>query len=258
MAAPLRIGVSACMWSGDPHKVMFNGRPLIYMEASMARYLMRQNCAVYMIPPPAVTGTSVTDLVDGLDGLVLHGGVDVAPESYGERALQSQWAGDGVRDRYERELIHACYRQGKPIFGICRGLQMINIAFGGTLYQDIGFFCPDALVHRDAQLYEKNEHSIEMVAGSRLSLLYSGQTQARVNSVHHQAVKDLAKGFVVEARSTVDGVVEAIRRTVTHEQDPFVFGVQWHPEFQSSENTALLNPDVLLAHFVEAMRQRKP
>jgi hypothetical protein len=131
---------------------------------------------------PAVTkGSIVTrsdldldDYANTLDGLVLQGGNDVAPETYGETPLHPDWAGDRVRDRYEIELIDAFVRAGKPVFGICRGLQLLNVMFGGTLLQDIATQRPASRAHRDGSAFERHFHGIELVKGSRLAQLYPG------------------------------------------------------------------------------------
>jgi putative glutamine amidotransferase len=184
-----------------------------------------------------------------LDGLLLEGGSDVWPGSYGEVPLQDKWAGDRHRDEYETALVHAFTRMRKPILGVCRGLQMLNVAFGGTLYQDIATQRPDALAHRDAGLYDRHFHDVEFVPGTHLANLYPGMPKAKVNSVHHQAIKGLAPGFVVEARSPVDGIVEAVRRP----GDNFVAAVQWHPEFHRSD-WATLDDTPLLIDFLTAAR----
>jgi len=207
-----------------------------------------------MIPSPegetARGDVAYADYAQWLDGLVLHGGSDVWPGSYGETPLEERWSGDRVRDNYEIALARAFVAAGKPVFGICRGLQLINVAFGGTLYQDIGTQRPGARAHRDAGLYDQNFHTVDLVAGTGLSSLYPGVARATVNSVHHQGVKDLARDFVVEAVSSDDGIVEAFRRNGA----PYVAAVQWHPEFHDWTRTDLLSGDPLLADFLQATR----
>ena len=164
-----------------------------------------------------------------LDGLVLHGGADVWPGSYGETPLEEKWSGDQVRDEYDKALVAAFEAVGKPIFGVCRGLQLLNVAYGGTLYQDIQTQVPESFTHRDPATYDLNYHSVDIVQGSHLSGLYPGVERVRVNSIHHQAIKDLAPEFEAEAFSVSDGIVEAIRR-----KDPeksYIAALQWHPEF---------------------------
>ena len=132
-----------------------------------------------------------------------------------------------MRDRYEIELFEAFVGKGKPVLGICRGCQLINVAFGGTLYQDIGTMVPDALNHRDIDKYEQHFHGVRFVPGARLAQLYPGRAGATINTIHHQAVKKLGRGLRVEATSVPDNIVEAIR----WRGPSYVLGVQWHPEF---------------------------
>ena len=120
-----------------------------------------------MIPSPAGDtqkgDVTLADYADWLDGLVLQGGADVSPTSYGETPLQPKWGGDRIRDDYEIALLDAFAERGKPVLGICRGLQLINVAFGGTLLQDIATQQPGALEHRDAEIYDRNFHGVEFV-----------------------------------------------------------------------------------------------
>jgi putative glutamine amidotransferase len=110
------------------------------------------------------------DYAQWLDGLVMHGGADVWPGSYGEEPLQSRTgAATACATSTRLRLVKAFAAAGKPVFGVCRGLQLINVAFGGTLYQDIGTQLPGALVHRDGQIYDNNFHTLDIVPGSRLS-----------------------------------------------------------------------------------------
>jgi len=138
------------------------------------------------------------------------------------------------------------------VFGICRGLQLINVAFGGSLYQDLGTQHPQALAHRDAQVYDLNFHPIELVAGTRLAQLLAGQQRHRVNSVHHQGIKSLARDFVVEARSPQDGIIEAIRLAGA----AWVAGVQWHPEFHRQEHGTLDDAPILQDFLQAALATR--
>jgi putative glutamine amidotransferase len=207
---------------------------------------------------PAVTKDSIVlrsdlrldDYAQALDGLVLQGGNDVAPEHYGEQPLKPDWAGDAVRDRYEMELIAAFIRAGKPVFGVCRGLQLLNVMHGGTLYQDITTQKPGSLDHRQLGRYEQHFHAIALEPGSRLAELYGGRLQHVANSIHHQAIKQVAPGFVVEARCPQDGVVEAIRRS----QGSYVAAVQWHPEFHDPADTEHFDDGPLLQDFLDACR----
>jgi putative glutamine amidotransferase len=253
-AGRLKIGLSACFSHADPTRSLFTGKTLQYVEQSIAHWIMSSGAMVVMVPCP--TGSTARGDVtyehyaQWLDGLVLHGGADVWPGSYGETPLEERWSGDRVRDEYDKALVAAFTAHRKPVFGVCRGLQLLNVAFGGTLYQDIQTQIPESLQHRDADAYDLNYHSIEIVKGTRLAQLYPGVERVRVNSIHHQGIKDLAPDFVAEAISHEDGVVEAIRR-----RDPeqgFVAAVQWHPEFHLPGASDTIDDTPMLAEFLNA------
>jgi putative glutamine amidotransferase len=251
----LKIGISACFMHADPHRQLFTGKTLQYVEQSIAHWVMSTGAMAVMIPSPtgATQRGDVTldDYAQWLDGLVLHGGADVSPLSYGEQPLQEKWAGDKIRDEYEIDLVAAFERAGKPVFGVCRGLQLLNVAYGGTLYQDIATQLPHAIAHRDAKVYDNNFHMVDIEPGTRLAHLYPQERHCRVNSIHHQAIKDLAPGFDVEARSSEDGLVEAIRRRDTGK--PYLAAVQWHPEFHRAD-TDTIDDAALLDDFLSAAR----
>ena len=251
MPPRLTIGISACFFHADPNRPIFTGKTLQYVEQSIAHWVQSQGALALVVPSPDGDtrrgDVTLDDYAGLLDGLVLEGGSDMWPGSYGEEPLRPEWNGDRVRDEYEIALLRAFVARGKPVLGICRGLQVLNVAFGGTLYQDLALQKPGPLFHRSAQLYDRNHHQIAIEPGTGLARLYADQASATVNSVHHQGIKDLAPGFVVEARAP-DGVIEAIRRT----GEPYVAGVQWHPEFHVGDNAHLLPGAPLLADFMAA------
>ena len=249
-----RIGISACFFHADPKRPIFTGKTLQYVEQSIVHWVQSAGALAVVIPSPEGPtrrgDVTLADYAAMLDGLVLEGGSDMWPGSYGEAPLRPEWSGDRVRDEYEMALLRAFVDAGKPVLGVCRGLQVLNVAFGGTLYQDIGTQQPGARSHRDAALYDQNYHPVEIVAGTRLAQVYAGVTRGIVNSVHHQGVKDLARDFVVEAVSPDDGIVEAFRWT----GPSYVAAVQWHPEFHDWTRSDLLSGDPLLADFLQATR----
>jgi len=259
----LRIGVSARIYYPAAPVLDLGGvwtTTLHYLEQSVAQLLMRSGALPLMIP--AVDAQSVVQRVDlhlghyarELDGLVLQGGNDVAPSCYGENPLKPDWAGDRVRDRYEMELVNAFVEAGKPVFGICRGLQLINVNFGGTLYQDIATQRPDALAHRNPAHYERNLHALRIEPGTRLAALYGdGPPSGLINSIHHQGIKELAPSFVVEARCPDDGIIEAIR----HQGPTYVAAVQWHPEFHPPGSAEHFDDGPMLSDFLAACRRAK-
>jgi putative glutamine amidotransferase len=253
MTDKLKIAISACFMHPDPARNSFASKTLQYIEQSMAHWLMSGGALPVMVPSPQNNTTAnVHDYAQWLDGLVLHGGADVWPGSYGEEPLHDAWQGDRVRDAYEIALVHAFVKAGKPVFGVCRGLQLINVAFGGTLYQDISTQLPDARAHRDGQAYDKHFHTLQIVPETRLSALFTGASSYKINSIHHQGIKQLAQGFVAEAHCPDDGVIEAIR----HTGPGYIAAVQWHPEFHSAE-LGTLDDTPLQADFLNAARQTK-
>lgn len=259
MKDSLLIGVSARIYHPQSPVLDLGGiwtRTLHYLEQSVAHWVMSGGAMPVMIPEVERDSLVVRSEVrlDGyaahLDGLVLQGGNDVAPQSYGEEPLRPEWAGDPVRDRYEMELIQAFVDAGKPVFGICRGLQVLNVHFGGTLLQDIATQRPQARRHVSRGDYDAWHHDVVFEPGSRLAALYPGRSGARVNSIHHQGIQDLAGGFDIEARCPEDGLVEAIRRR----EGSYVAAVQWHPEFHPPGHETLFDDSALLQDFLAAAR----
>ncbi|NTV10096.1 MAG: type 1 glutamine amidotransferase [Zoogloea sp.] len=251
----LRIGLSARLMHQPPAELGFPGKVLQYLEQSIAHWIMGHGALAFMIPTIGSTGTverheiSVADYVASLDGLVLQGGTDVSPETYGESPLRPEWSGDIIRDRYEIELLWEFVIRGKPVFGICRGAQLVNVACGGTLYQDLPTQIENVGVHRDDLLYDRLNHEIDLLPDSRLAQLYRGSGPVRVNSIHHQAIRNLGNDLSVEARSSVDGVVEAVR----WQGSSYMAGVQWHPEFHAA-GAGLLDSTPIMEEFLRAAR----
>src|SRR5690606_8516988 len=132
------IAVAACFMHADPDRAIFRGKTLLYTEQKMARSLWRAGALpIAHLDIPEDPDTSARALLERCDGLLLQGGADCAPSSYGESPLRPEWSGDAVRDDYERRLIDMAIEMRLPVLGICRGAQILNVARGGTLYQDI-------------------------------------------------------------------------------------------------------------------------
>ncbi|WP_084360701.1 gamma-glutamyl-gamma-aminobutyrate hydrolase family protein [Hydrogenophaga palleronii] len=252
----LRIGVSARLLHQAPQELGFRNKILQYIEQSLAHWIMEHGAVAFMVPAVAhdskhaARHLKVEHVVQELDALVLQGGADVAPQTYGQTPMDPRWQGDVVRDRYELALLRAFLAQKKPVLGVCRGAQLLNVAFGGTLYQDIPTQCPAAHAHVDTDLYDQLEHDVTFLQGTALTRLYPNASQLRVTSIHHQAVAELGKGMVVEAVSTLDGMVEAIRWT----GEAYARGVQWHPEFHHGRD-ALADSSPIMLDFLEASRE---
>ncbi|MGF6778042.1 gamma-glutamyl-gamma-aminobutyrate hydrolase family protein [Paraburkholderia sp. GAS334] len=254
----LRIGVSARIFHPEPGAKGLRGKTLQYLEESIAHWVMSRDVIVFMIPTVGHQGMlhpsniRLRDYAKHLDGLLLQGGADVSPQSYEEVATRPEWPGDRVRDMYELELLHEFVESGKPVLGVCRGCQLINVAFGGTLYQDIATEVPTAGVHV-SEHYDQHRHAVHFPDGSTLANMFPGRREAIVNSIHHQAVKTLGRDLNIEAVSASDGIIEAVR----YRRAPFVMGVQWHPEFHRAGGPELLDCTPLLDTFLRVARETR-
>ncbi|MFZ6645052.1 gamma-glutamyl-gamma-aminobutyrate hydrolase family protein [Undibacterium sp. TJN25] len=254
----LKIGVSARIFHPEADGTGLRSKTLQYLEESIAQWVMSRDVLVFMIPTVNTNGLlhpsniRLRDYAKHLDGLVLQGGADVSPQSYAEAVTRPEWNGDRARDMYELELLHEFIEADKPVLGICRGCQLINVGFGGTLYQDIASNVPAAISHVN-DMYDRNYHEIQFTQGSTLAKLFASQPTALVNSIHHQAVKTLGRDLSVEAVSHQDQIVEAIR----YKKASFVVGLQWHPEFHRAGSQHLLDCTPILDNFLRAARETR-
>ena len=254
----LRIGVSARIFHPEPGSTGLRSKNLQYLEESIAQWVMSRDVLVFMVPTVNTNGLlhpsniTLRHYARHLDGLVLQGGADVSPQTYSEAPTKPEWSGDRARDLYELELLHEFVDAGKPVLGICRGCQLINVAFGGTLYQDVATNVPEALAHVHSD-YDAHRHAIMFPEGSSLARMFPKAGRPIVNSIHHQAVKDLGRDIRVEAMSDPDGIVEAIR----YQRASFVMGLQWHPEFHRAGGVDLLDCTPILDEFLRAARETR-
>ena len=157
------------------------------------------------------------------DGFFFTGGADIDPLYYGEEASADCGEIQPYRDSLEFSMLDEVLRAKKPILAVCRGAQLVNVAFGGTLYQDIHNEYKTDISHRQAEPLLSHSHEVEISDGTPLKELF-GENRARVNSFHHQTIKRLADGLKESARSE-DGIVEAV-----YGEERFIRGYQWHPE----------------------------
>ncbi len=204
--------------------------------------------AVTLPSPESITESIARDYASRLDGLLLQGGADIAPSSYGQSALRDDWRGDARRDATELAFFRAFFELRKPILGLCRGCQLVNVACGGTLFQDLLLQRPHSIAHSDPVRYDEHYHRVKLEADSELAQLL-GCREGLVNSIHHQGIDRLGANLRVEARCDEDGLVEAISH---RDQSRFVVGVQWHAELLAGSSTPLLPASPLFAAFCDA------
>jgi putative glutamine amidotransferase len=248
---PLKIALSARIFHPEPDARGIKTKTLQVLEQSVAQWVMTRDVMLMMVPSVVRDGElmrsniRLRDYAEYLDGLILQGGADVCPQAYGEQALAPAWMGDSVRDAYELELLHEFMEAGKPVLGICRGMQLINVALGGSLYQDLPSQRGGELQHETSD-YDRHSHAVSFAEDGEFRKWF-GAEGGLVSSIHHQAVNRLGRDLKVEA-SSADGLVEAIRGTGRN----FLCGVQWHPEFHYQTGTELLDCGPLLEAFLDA------
>jgi putative glutamine amidotransferase len=251
-----RIALSSCLLHEDPERKIFKGKALQYTEQKMAEAIWRGGGLPVALLDLREREALVAAL-DGVDGLLLQGGADVAPQSYGEQPLAPEWAGDIVRDRFEIAALEVAVALGKPVLGICRGHQVLNVALGGSLFQDITHQVEGSLVHRDWHRYEVIEHGVAVERDSWVAHVYGdgGDRELLTNTIHHQAIKAVAPGLVVSARAP-DGIIEAVEAI---DAGRWLVGVQWHPEWldgSSEGGPHRTSGNPLFERFVEVCRAR--
>ena len=193
---------------------------------------LRQAGATPVIFPLISDAEELKRLVGLCDGILLTGGQDVSPKLYGEAPLENVVCCP-QRDETEAAVLEAALAQEKPILGICRGLQFLNVWFGGSLWQDLPTQNPSELTHRQEPPYELPTHEVFLEAGTPLETCLQ-RSQLPVNSCHHQGIRQLAPALKPMAMAP-DGLTEAVYLP----SQPFLWGVQWHPEFcwQSDESS---------------------
>lgn len=247
--------------------MMNNKKPLIGLTTShdiktdetiQAPYCPRAILAAGGIPvilPLEASEDDLRQLVSSLDGFLFTGGPDVHPFLFGEDTRMGCGSVSVKRDRMELMLLKLAMEQRKPIMGICRGIQLINIGLGGTIYQDIPSQTERVfpIAHQQPFPHRVPSHTVKIAAGSLLAEVISGKSPAdqpsgptviRVNSTHHQAVRDVAPQLTACAFAP-DGIIEG----VTMKDYPYLIGVQWHPEYLWEEDPAAMN---LFRAFVKA------
>lgn len=202
---------------------------------------------VPVLIPLGIDEEALRTLLASLDGLVLTGGGDIAGENYHSEHEDYIFDVDTDRDRVELFLAREAIAQDKPLLAICRGHQILNVALGGTLYEDVMEWMPGAIKHDFFGVFPRNHmaHSVDITPGSKLARAL-GRQETTVNSLHHQGVRDLAPGLVAAAHAP-DGLIEGIEAP----EHPFAVGVQWHPENLIQDDPVMLS---LFRGLVESAR----
>lgn len=223
----------------------FNGLPISYTPHGFVEALQRGGALPILLP--ISEGSSAAEYVQKVDGLVLAGGQDVSPLLYGEEPSLKLGPVSPERDAFELEIIKEAWKEKKPILAVCRGLQILNVAFGGSLYQDLSEFPKLEVQHVQKSLPDQGVHSIFTEKGTWTHKVFGSKYP--VNSYHHQAIKELADEFKPVAWSK-DGLIEAFE---TKDDSRLAVGIQWHPEWMIDKDPKMQG---LFSRFVESVQNR--
>ena len=241
------IGVTPDFNAGD-RKDMGGREPTYFLRARYLRAIEDLG-GIPLILPLAEESSLRRHLMKKLDGLLLTGsGPDLPPKSYGERQRYRYAVMSRKRSSFELEMASVAADSGLPVLGICGGMQVLNVALGGTLIQDIPSQLSSALRHQQTTPTTRLSHSVQVTPKSLLRRIVR-KPRIRVNSSHHQSIKEVAPTLVVSALAP-DGVIEAVESR----RHPFLLGVQWHPEFLYDHDSMARR---IFSAFLKASRSRK-
>jgi len=238
------IGITADFDSSGKTRDRAKPGAMIFLPERYCRALERAG-GIPVILSPGGSRSVANRLLDRLDGLVISGGnFDIHPSLYGEKPIKELGEIKEERTEFELNLTRLALKRDLPLLGICGGAQALNVALGGTLYQDIATQLPEATEHGQSAK-TLGGHRIQIQIGTRLARILNRRI-LEVNTTHHQAVKGLGAGLVVNATAT-DGLIEGIESS----RHSFVMGIQWHPEVLAAN---CLHQRKLLSVFVAACR----
>ncbi len=242
------IGVTADVSEPSVERAKDHREPTLFVPQ---RYLtaIEQAGAIPLVLAPNQTSSALRRLVALLDGLLITGGnFDIHPRFYGERPIPELGILKPRRTEFELEMTASALKEDLPVLGICGGAQAINVALGGSLYQDIETQLPAAGGHQQSAKKSTGGHPVRVKDNTQLYAIV-GQQTLEVNTTHHQAVKKLGRGLAVNAIAD-DGVIEGIEST----EHRFVLGVQWHPEVLAPRRSAQRR---IFSCFVSRCKQRR-
>ncbi len=218
---PPVVGITADFAQG---KARTKSEPTLFLAQRYYRGV-EQAGAIPMVLPPLASAAAIRQALSLLDGLLISGGgFDIHPSYYGEKPIRQLGTVKAQRTEFELNITAAALKKDLPILGICGGEQALNVVLGGSLYQDIAAQVANAREHQQSDKKSSGGHQVQIPDGTRLRAIVK-QASLEVNTTHHQAVKQLGKGLIVDAIAD-DGVIEGIEST----RHTFVIGVQWHPE----------------------------
>jgi len=220
----LWIGITADLAGGQNSNTAKFREPTFFLHERYCREILRAG-GLPLILPPLDSAAALDAYFDAITGLVITGGdFDIHPRYYGEAPIAQIGVILEQRTESELALTERALERDLPILGICGGAQTINVALGGSLYQDIAAQVPNAGEHQLGAIKDRGGHRVEIETGTLLGQAVE-LLKVEVNSTHHQAVRDLGKDLIISARAE-DGMIEAIESKAHR----FVLGVQWHPE----------------------------
>ena len=208
--------------------------PIIFLSDRYTQAILKAG-GIPIVLPIHSSRRAIQKALESLDGILVTGGnFDIHPTIYGEEPLEGLGQVKEERTQFELELISLSLERDLPLLGVCGGEQAINVALGGSLYQDIATQVPFVIEHQQRTPKDQKGHQIKLHQGTKLKQIVGCETLG-VNTTHHQAVKKLGKGLITNA-SSEDGIVEGIESN----NHSFVLGVQWHPEFLIDKDSAQL------------------
>lgn len=205
---------------------------LYYVEENIIKQVEKLGHTPIILPITENLTESVENILKIVDGIILSGGTDISPELYNEELQNPDWTGDIKRDLFEIAILKKTKAKNIPVLGICRGFQLINVAYGGSLFQDIPSMRENSFEHSNQEKYQNLTHSAKILKNTDLYDLIKKE-HLIVNSVHHQGIKKLGENLEVMAYSD-DGLIESIKAL----DSKFVWGIQWHPEWSNDGDDA--------------------